>query len=84
MGLLMAFFVGWTVGAKAGAKGYEEVVAAVRTVRQSEEFAALVSISRTHAASTLRELSKLLSGETERPAAEDLIARVQRLTGRAP
>lgn len=85
MGVLLAFFVGWTVGAKAGAKGFNEVVDACRTVKDSEEFEALVAITRSHAANALAEVSKLLSGETSVPAPADLLERVQRLaaTGRS-
>jgi len=84
MGVLLAFFVGWTVGAKAGPKGFEEVVDALRTVRDSEEFAALVVITRAHAASALGGLSRLVSGETPMPEPADLLGRVQRLTEHRP
>lgn len=80
MGVLLAFFVGWAVGAKAGPKGFDEVGAALKTVKDSEEFEALLAIARTHLASTLHELSKLVSGETPVPEPTDLLDRVQRLT----
>ena len=82
MGVVLAFLVGWTVGAKAGPTGFEEVSAAVRTVKDSEEFEALLAITRTHVARALREVSKLVSGETPAPAPADLLERVQRLTDR--
>jgi hypothetical protein len=84
MGVLVAFFVGWAVGAKAGPKGFQEVVDAARTVKDSEEFGALLSISRQHAAGALQELGKLLSGESSAPHPGDLLERVQRLTSRTP
>lgn len=80
MGVLFAFFVGWAAGAKAGPKGFQEVTEAVKTVKDSEEFEALVAISRHHVATAFRELSKLLSGETAVPDPIDLLSRVQRLT----
>jgi hypothetical protein len=83
MGVLLAFFVGWSVGAKAGARGFEEVVDAMRTVKDSEEFAALVMVARSHAAAALQEVGKLMSGETALPESADLLERVQRLTGMA-
>ncbi|MGB8652661.1 MAG: hypothetical protein WCD35_18585 [Mycobacteriales bacterium] len=81
MGVLLAFFVGWTAGAKAGSKGFDEVVDALKTVKESEEFAALVAIARTQLAGSLRELSKLVSGERPAPDPVDLLDRVQRLAG---
>lgn len=80
MGVLLAFFVGWAAGAKSGPKGFQEFAEAVKTVKESEEFGAFLAISRTHAASALHELSKLLSGETPAPDPVDLLDRVQRLT----
>src|SRR4051812_24691275 len=81
MGVVLAFLVGWVAGAKVGAQGYREVVDAARAVAESEEFAALVEVTRTHAATALRELSKLVAGETPRPEPADLLARVQQMTG---
>lgn len=84
MGVLLAFFAGWAAGAKVGNKGYNEVVAAVKTVQQSEEFASLLVIGRSQCASALKALSKLVSGEEALPAPADLLERVQRLTGQRP
>lgn len=84
MGAFVAFLLGWAVGAKAGPSGFDEVVAAAKAVRQSEEFAALLSVTRSHVSSTLGELSRLTSGETPLPDASDLLAQVQRLTARRP
>lgn len=84
MGVLLAFLVGWAVGAKAGPSGFDEVVDAARTVKDSEEFGALVAITRTHLAGSLSGLSKLLSGETTLPDAADLLEQVQHLTSRRP
>lgn len=80
MGVLLSFFVGWAVGAKAGPKGYQEVVDAARTVRQSEEFTALVDISRRHLSTALHELSRMVSTSPDAEP-EDLLTRVRRMTG---
>lgn len=84
MGILLAFFVGWAAGAKAGHKGFAEVVDAAKTVRDSEEFASLVSIARSHLSASLSELGKLTSGEASMPDTRDLLARVQRMTSQRP
>ncbi len=80
MGVLLAFFVGWSVGAKAGVKGFEEVSDALKAVAKSDEFAALLSVSRGHLAAALREAGKLVSGESPLPEPMDLLERVQRMT----
>lgn len=79
MGALFAFFVGWAVGAKAGPKGYQEVLDAAKTVKESEEFGAFLAIARTHLAASLHELSTMVSGESPRPDPADLMERVTRL-----
>lgn len=79
MGIVLAFLVGWTAGTQAGPKGYTEVVAALKSVRESEEFAALLEISRHHLSTALREVSKMISGEIAAPAPIDLLERVQRM-----
>ena len=83
MGVLFAFFVGWGLGAKAGPKGFEEVVDALKAVKESEEFDALIAISRMHLAAALAEVGKLVSGETPLPEPVDLLEKVQRLAGPA-
>lgn len=84
MGALLAFLVGWSVGAKAGPAGFEEVVAAAKTVQQSDEFAALLSVARSHLADSLVALGRLVSGESPLPPTADLLEQVQRLTARRP
>ena len=41
VGILMAFAVGYAVGAEAGGEGYDELVASFKAVRDSEEFRGL-------------------------------------------
>jgi hypothetical protein len=80
MGILLAFLVGWAAGAKAGPSGFEELVTAARTVKDSEEFAALLTIGRTHLANSLQGLSKLVSGETALPQPLDQLDPVEHQT----
>jgi hypothetical protein len=84
MGVLLAFLVGWSVGAKAGPSGFEDVVEAAKAVRASQEFSALLAVVRTHTADSLAALGKVVSGETPMPEAGDLLAQVQRLAARRP
>jgi hypothetical protein len=83
MGVLLAFALGWGVGARAGSAGFDEVVEALQTVRRSEELEALLAVARAHLAAALSEVGKLVSGETPVPEPVDLLARVQRLAGPA-
>lgn len=80
MGVLLAFFVGWAVGAKSGAKGYQDVVDAAKAVNESEEFKALVAIARVQVANSLQEIGKIVSGEAPMPDSGSLLERVARLT----
>jgi hypothetical protein len=87
MGAVVALVVGYVVGARAGSKDLDQVTRALRAVRQSEEFADLVSAARTHAAHTLRELATIVGGEAERTddagnASGDVVERVRHIFGR--
>jgi hypothetical protein len=84
MGILMAFAVGYFVGARAGNDRLDEVIASLKAVRESEEFHALLDSLRTHSAHMLQELSTYLSA-AERGVPlpiDDLVARVRGLIGR--
>ena len=78
MGVLLAFAVGYTVGAKAGAKGFEEVVASLKAIRESDEFAAMLSALRSHVGYALREVADVMN-ESEAPAVGDILDRVRNL-----
>jgi hypothetical protein len=65
MGTLFGFAVGYILGARAGADGYEEVVRSVRAIRQSEEFQGFVSAMKDHGRHILREVSGRLAGEED-------------------
>jgi hypothetical protein len=84
MQILLSFFIGYFVGAKAGADQFDEVVESARAVAESEEFHSLLLTLRTHAAATLHSLGDLL----ERPPETDsdsvsVVARVRRMMDQA-
>lgn len=82
MELVAAFAIGWLIGAKGGEDGYQEVVAATRELRRSEEYQALTQAVRSHLASSLRAVADILS-EAEPPVtAGSVVERVVRLTRR--
>ena len=70
MEILLAFFIGYAVGAKAGSESLNEVLAAAREVRQTDEFAGLVDALRSHVAATLHLLADALSKQPE-PTSDD-------------
>ena len=81
MGILIAFAVGYTLGARAGQPGFEEVVASVKAIRASEEFDGLVKSLRVHASYVLKEIAELLDSDTEPVTMTDIMARARALTG---
>jgi hypothetical protein len=82
MGVLLAFLVGWAIGARGGKDGFDEVVVAANDVLKSEEFAMLKSASRTHGIFALRQLVEWL--ETPKSTdVEDILARARRLVQRS-
>ena len=86
MAAVVALVVGYVIGARAGSKDLDQVARALRAVRESEEFADLVSAVRSHAAHTLRELATMVDGEVERnddaAGSGDLVERVRHIFGR--
>ena len=76
----VALVVGYVIGAQAGSKDLDKVVASLNALRQTEEFSDVVSAVRSHVGHTLRELANMVDGEGE-PAAEtgDLVDRVRHL-----
>jgi hypothetical protein len=60
MQILLSFFIGYFVGAKAGSSQFDEVLESARAVAESEEFQGLLLSLRTHAASTLHALGDLV------------------------
>ena len=83
MELVLAFAIGYVVGAKAGGRDFDDVLAAARAVRDSDEFSDLVTAVRAHVARTLSDLGDLIEGNVEEGAeVVDLVDRVRRLARR--
>ena len=82
MGILLAFAVGYVVGAQAGTEGYEEIVVSLKSVRDSEEFKGLLSAVRSHAGFALSEIAQRLTTESQQPGpVQDVLDRVRGLMG---
>jgi hypothetical protein len=84
MGILLAFAVGYVVGARAGNEGFNEVVDSLKAVRDSEEFHALLTAVRDHAGSTLEELATLVKQGQDTTSVSDVLARVRNLVRSGP
>lgn len=84
MGLLLAFAVGYAIGARAGEQGYGEVVDALKAVRESEEFQSLLAAGRTHVGAVLSELGARLSDDDgEGLSVDAVVARARNLLASA-
>ncbi|HWC38339.1 MAG TPA: hypothetical protein VG476_07410 [Acidimicrobiales bacterium] len=76
--MLLAFAAGYIVGARAGREGLSEVAESIRAIRDSEEFAALVSATRSYVGHVLEEVSAMVAPDAERPlGAADLLDRLR-------
>jgi hypothetical protein len=85
MGIVLAFAVGYFVGANAGQEGYRDVIDALHAVRDSDEFHALVAAVRSHASASFKQLSALIDdGDGEGPTPGRLLDRVRDLMDRGP
>ena len=89
MGKLLVFAAGYVMGARAGEESFDDVVAAVRAIRKTDEFEGLLKALQLHAASSLRGLADLVErlGTTPGTGApgltpSDLLERVRTLAGR--
>ena len=65
------FAAGYTLGAKAGNRGFDDLLDAGREVFNSREFQALVSAARSHAGATLKQLGDLVEGGEAAPLVVD-------------
>ena len=89
MGVVVALAVGYVIGARAGSKDLDQVVHSLKAVRESEEFADLVSAVRSHLGHTLRELAVMVDRGADEPAGTtmpdggDLVERVRHIFGRS-
>src|ERR1700744_361594 len=81
VGIILAFFAGWATASRAGNERYEEVVAALKAVRDSEEFADLGRALTNHVGFAMREFGNRLldSGDGPPPSFPDLVSRVREM-----
>jgi len=84
MGIVLAFAVGYVVGANSGQESYREVVDSLRAVRQSEEFHGLVAAMRAHLGASLRQLADVVDATPGDDAPAKLLDRVRTLMARPP
>lgn len=83
MGTLFGFVVGYVIGARSGSKSFDEVVDALRAIRDSEEFRALLDVVRRHVRSTAREVAERLAADDASPSAAEILDRARRRFGAA-
>ncbi|HUF32461.1 MAG TPA: hypothetical protein VMN58_04535 [Acidimicrobiales bacterium] len=84
MGVLLAWALGYVVGARSGVKDFDDVVEALKELRDSEEARDLWSVIRTHLAHALRSAAETLEAP-EPPGVEepnDLVDHVKLLMKR--
>ena len=82
MEALIAFYFGWTMGARSGPEGAQELNDAISSLKQSEGFAALMTALRKHAAVIVRDMADRIEGSglvDERGPVPDVLARVHEL-----
>ena len=80
MTALMAFYFGWAMGARGGRKSVDDVSAALSSLRESEEFGALLTALRAHVGSTLHTTADWLQSADQSPlGVPDILSRVQEL-----
>lgn len=84
MGVLLAFVVGYTLGARAGHRGFDEVVTSIKEIRDSEEFHGMLAAARSHAGYVLTEIAELLGNADGPPILDDLVHRVNMMSRRVP
>jgi hypothetical protein len=85
MGKLAALAVGYVIGARSGGKDLDQLLGSLRALRETEEFADVVSAVRSQVGHTLRGLATMVDGApTERRAQHepaDLVDRVRSIFG---
>jgi hypothetical protein len=83
MEILVAFAVGYFIGARAGSEGFDDVVNSFDAVRESDEFKGLVAAVRSHVSHTLLEMSSIVGGDAKTPVKSvgDVVSRVRNLVG---
>jgi hypothetical protein len=86
IGTVLTFAIGYYVGLRSDKKEFDDLNEAVKALRQSEEFAGVVDVARSHIAHIMRAVAdsvdggaKLGLGQTVTDDEADLVARVKDL-----
>jgi hypothetical protein len=80
--MFIALFVGYIIGARSGTKELDQLVESWQALRETDEFAAVLSAARAHLAHTLRDLADMVDGGRTPPVeSADLVDQVRHLVG---
>lgn len=79
MEALLAFYFGWSMGARSGPQGMDELNAALVSLRDSDEFAALLVALRKHAAHIMRQVADRVEATDTPMGMPDVLAKVYEL-----
>jgi hypothetical protein len=82
MGVLLAWVVGYVVGAKGGSEDFDDVVQAVKELRDSDEVRQLLSVVGSHIAHVLHSTAQVLEQVPTSQPTSDLVDRVRLLVKR--
>jgi hypothetical protein len=82
MGPFAAMAVGYVIGTRAGGRDLDQLVRALRALRETEEFGDVVWALRSQLGQTLRGLADVLDGHRAPTAgASDLVDQVRSMFG---
>jgi hypothetical protein len=80
--VLLALMVGYVIGAKTGGKELDELERSLNALLGTDEFADVVTSSRSQVGSSLRELAAMVEGKHRiADVGGDLVAKVRSLVG---
>ncbi len=86
IGTMLTFAVGYFVGLQTEKKEFDDLTAAVKALRESDEFAGVVMAARSHLGRTMRAFADVVDGGSVAVAGRprfddeaDLVARVKDL-----
>jgi hypothetical protein len=95
MGYFIAMVLGYLLGSRTG-KDLDQLSSSVKALRESDEFADVVSAARSHVGHTLRGLASMVDGSASQgvspdgvdgsdgdgqPGSSDLVERVRHIFG---
>lgn len=80
MEALLAFYFGWTMGSRSEPGDLEELTQAIATLKESEEFDAVVMSVRKHMATIIRDVAKVVeAGLGDEKVVPDVVAAIHQL-----